>query len=209
MSISFAKANPMDQWESWVLEDHKQYNCPWVLGKSAEKACVWPGNLTLDAGNKGATFTYTIDAYEQSAFIALPGNSANWPMNVLVDGKPAAIVERNTLPYIAVSSGHHKVSGQFSWHKRPGQLTIPQAVAIVSLQLEGQNRVVDRRNGQLIFSSKSDRTQKKANDSLSIEAFRLLSDGVPLTMITHITLSVSGKAREVSLGECCWRALRC
>jgi len=201
MSFSFAKANPMDKWEPWVLEDHKQYHCPWVLGKSEEKTCIWPGKLRLNAGNQGATFTYTVDVYEQNAFVALPGNSAYWPKNVLVDGKPAALVERNELPYIAVSSGQHKVSGQFSWHKRPGQLAIPQTVAIVSLQIEGKNRIVDRRDGQLIFSSQSERTTKKTSDSLSIETFRLLNDGVPLTMITHISLSVSGKAREVNFGR--------
>ncbi|HEB27626.1 MAG TPA: hypothetical protein ENI05_07590 [Porticoccus sp.] len=67
--------------------------------------------------------------------------------------------------------------------------------------VDGKNRVVDRRNGQLIFSSKSDNTQKKANDSLDLEVFRLLVDEVPVKMGTHITLSVSGKAREVSFGS--------
>ena len=201
ISTSFAAANSMEKWESWVLEDHLQHKCPWLMGKSEGKACVWPGKLALKAGDKGATFTYTLDAYEKTVFIALPGNSTYWPADVLVDGKPAAIVERNTLPYIAVSAGHHKVSGNFSWRKRPGQLSIPKNVAIVSLQIEGKSRVVDRRNGQLIFSSKSDNTQKKASDSLSIEVFRLLNDGVPVTLRTHITLSVSGKAREVSFGR--------
>ena len=200
-STSFTSANPMEKWASWVLEDHLQNSCPWLMGKSEKKACVWPGKLALKAEDKGATFTYAVDAYEKSAFIALPGNSAYWPTNVFVDGKPAAIVERKTLPYIVVSSGHHKVSGKFSWRTRPGQLAIPQDVAIVTLQIEGERRVVDRRNGQLIFSSNSDDTRKKTNDSLSLEVFRLLSDGVPVTLRTHITLSVSGKAREVSFGR--------
>ena len=206
MKAGFVFSNPMAQWQSWVLEDHPRQGCPWVMAKGGNKACIWPGMLALRADNNGATFTYTVDVYEKNVFIALPGSADHWPTGVIVNGKLAPIVERNKLPHIALSSDQHtlgayKVSGHFSWDKRPGQLTIPRSVAIVTLLVDGKSRVVDRRNGQLIFSSKSDTRQKKANDSLSLEVFRLLEDGVPVTMTTHITLSVSGKAREVSFGS--------
>ena len=201
IGTSFTFSGPMDKWESWVLEDHQQHDCPWLMAKGKDKACIWPGALALQAGAKGGTFTYTVDVYEKRAFISVPGNADHWPTHVVVNGKPAPIVERNKRPHIALSSGHHKIHGNFSWAKRPAQLAIPRNVAIVSLQLDGKSRAVDRRNGQLIFSSQSDVTQKKANDSLSLEVFRLLSDGVPVTMSTHITLSVSGKPREVTFGR--------
>ncbi|MFT5084162.1 MAG: hypothetical protein ACI9Y1_002214 [Lentisphaeria bacterium] len=201
ISTGLSFSNPMEKWESWVLEDHPQYACPWVMAKDNNKACIWPGKLELNAGDEGATFTYTVDVYQKNAFIALPGNVDYWPTALIVNGKPAPIVERNKLPHISISSGHHKVSGKFKWDKRPGQLAIPQNVAIVSLLIEGKSRVVDRRNGLLIFSSKSDVTLKKADDSLTLEVFRLLNDGVPITMITDVGLSVSGKAREVTFGS--------
>lgn len=206
MSADLVFSSPMKQWESWVLDNHPQYACPWIMAKDNNKACIWPGMLTLNANDKGGVFNYTVDVYEKSAFIALPGNMDHWPINVTVNGKPAPIVERNALPHISISSdqytsAHYKISGQFQWNKRPGQLSIPQNIAVVSLAVDGKSRVVDRRNNQLIFSSKSNTAQKKADDSLTIEVFRLLSDGVPMTLLTHITLSVSGKAREVTFGR--------
>lgn len=201
ISSGFAQSDPMEKWTPWVLADHPQYDCPWIMAGGNNKACIWPEALALKASDNGGLFTYTVDVYEKTAFIALPGNLDYWPTNILINGKPAPVVERNNLPYIVVSSGHYTVSGKFIWNKLPGQLTIPQEVAIVSLQVDGKSRSVDLRNDKLIFSSQSAATQKKADDSLSIEVFRLLADGVPLTMVTHITLSVSGKAREVSFGR--------
>ena len=201
MSAGVVRSGPMDKWESWILADHQQHDCPWVMAKGENRVCIWPSKLVLKASDKGGAFTYTVDVYEKNAFITLPGNVDHWPTNVVVNGIAAPVVERNRLPHIAITAGHYEVSGNFSWHKRPGQLTIPRHVGIVSLRVDGKTRVVDRRNTQLIFSSKSDGSQKKANDSLSVEVFRLLDDGVPVRMSTHITLSVSGKAREIVFGS--------
>ncbi|MEH6911808.1 MAG: hypothetical protein V7459_14595 [Oceanicoccus sp.] len=200
VSALSAFSDPMKEWEPWVLEEHRQHNCPWEIAKDNSRACIWPGILVLKASDSVGEFAYTVDVYEKNAFITLPGNADHWPTNVIVNGEPAPIVERNKLPHIVVSAGNYTVSGRFSWNKRPGQLTIPRDVAIVSLLIDGKKRIVDRRNGQLIFSRKSANTQKKTTDSLSIEVFRLLTDGVPVTMETNITLSVSGKAREVTFG---------
>lgn len=201
ISSSLALSNPMDQWASWVLEDHRQHECPWVMAKGNNKACIWPGKLTLRAGSQGGAFTYTVDVYEKNAFVALPGNADHWPTRVMVNGKSAPIIERNKTPHVSLTAGQYTIRGEFQWNKRPGKLAIPQTVAIVALQLDGKNRIVDRRNGQLIFSSQSENTQKKSTDSLNIEVFRLLHDGVPVMMATDMTLSVSGKAREVTFGS--------
>ncbi len=40
-------ANPLSAWESWVLEDHPEYGCPWTPTAREGKACIWPGNLAL------------------------------------------------------------------------------------------------------------------------------------------------------------------
>lgn len=194
-------ANSMDKWESWILESHPQQNCPWLMGKDRAKSCIWPGKLSISANDKGGSFSQSLDIYEKNALVVLPGSADHWPTSVAVDGKPAAIVERNKRPHVALTSGSHKVTGSFSWRKRPRQLAVPGAVAIIALKVDGKDRVVDRRNGQLIFSRKSEVAQVKSNESLSIEVFRLLSDGVPVTMVTHLALSVSGKPREVTFGS--------
>ena len=201
VSANFVFSDPMEKWESWILEDYQQHDCPWIMTKGNGKACIWPGKLALIANNQGAVFTYFIDVYEKSALVALPGTTEHWPTDVMINGKTAPVIERSMRPYIRVSSGRHKISGNFSWRKLPNILTLPSDVAIVSLQIDGKDRIIDRRNEQLIFSSKSNDRQKKADDSLSLEVFRLLTDGVPVTMRTHITLSVSGKAREVTVGS--------
>jgi hypothetical protein len=190
-----------EQWEAWILEDYPKYDCPWLMTTEKNKACIWPGKLTLVTNTTGGVFTYTVDVYERQAFIPLPGNVDHWPTLVVVNDKPGTVVERGGVPYLSVIRGSHIVTGSFKWSKRPGQLTIPNSLAIVSLEVDGKDQFVDRRNGQLIFSSKSDIAQKKANDSLAIEVYRLLQDGVPVTMTTQVVLSVSGKAREVTFGS--------
>ncbi|MFK8050955.1 MAG: hypothetical protein AB8B81_21185 [Halioglobus sp.] len=201
LASHWAFSAPMDQWESWILESHPQQNCPWLMGKNNAKSCIWPGKLSVSANDRGGSFSQTLDIYEKRALVALPGSSDHWPTSVAVDGKPAEIIERNNRPYVALTAGNHTVTGDFSWSKRPRQLAVPGDIAIIALKVNGKDRAVDRRNGQLIFSRKSEVAQVKSNESLGIEVFRLVSDGVPVTMVTHLALSVSGKPREVTFGS--------
>jgi hypothetical protein len=205
LSASLSYSNPLSQWQSWILDNHQQHACPWQIdqsnSKGTNKACIWPGKLDLSADARSGAFLYSVDVFEQQAFVALPGDINHWPSSISVNGKAAAVIERNQLPHIALSAGRYTISGVFKWRSRPAQLTIPEDVAIMSLLLDGKSREVDRRNGRLILSSQSAAPQTKTHDSLSIEVFRLLKDGVPVTLETQITLSVSGKPREVSFGS--------
>lgn len=199
MSISSSFAEPLRQWESWVLKKHPQHTCPWTAGNL--KSCVWPGELTLGINDSGGSFNYTADAYEQQSFLPLPGNIDHWPSNVVVNGNAARLIERGGIPYVAVTEGHHTITGHFQWTRRPGQLAVPHSIAIVSLFINSKEQLVDRRKGQLIFSNNNDPLAKKTSDNLKIDVFRLVQDGVPVKATTHIRLSVSGKAREVSFGR--------
>ncbi len=194
-------ADPMDKWTDWVLKDYPQINCPWQINPNQKRACVWPGKLSLAMSKDGGRFTYQVDVYEQQTFVALPGDAKYWPVDLVINGSTAKLLDRNGIPHISVSQGKHIINGRFRWSKQPSQLAVPDSIAIVELQVDGRNQAIDRRGGQLIFSNKSTEQQKKTNDSLSIDVYRLLSDGIPLTMTTRVQLSVSGKAREISFGS--------
>ena len=198
-SVTFA--SPMQAWESWVLQDYPQHDCPWMLANDQSKACVWPGKIVLAINDTGGHFTYTVKTYKKQSFVPLPGSAKHWPTEVSVNEEPARLINRGGVPHLVLNKGSHTVAGHFRWHKRPRQLVMPNSLAMVSLTIDGKAQVVDRRNGQLIFSNKSRDLSKKTNDSLSIEVFRLLQDGVPIKVNTHIRLSVSGKAREVTFGR--------
>ena len=194
-------ASPLDEWRPWLSEKHPNIDCPWLMTGRNNRACVWPGQLDLQVNRQGASFFYRVDIFQKHAFIRLPGNAEHWPKAVSVNDKPAAVIERKGLPYLSLAAGKHIIEGKFNWQKLPGQLATPKDVAIVSLSVEGKAKPLHQRNGYVIFAGTKAPVQKKTSDSLTIEVYRLLSDGVPLTLETLITLSVSGKPREVSFGR--------
>lgn len=201
VGVANSQALGVSSWESWILKDHPTHHCPWELVNDNRQACVWPGVLAFDITDTEGTFSYTVDIYSPKAIISLPGNATHWPAELTVNGAAARIVEQKGSPAISLTQGTHRISGRFIWQQRPRQLTIPENTAIISLAINGKTHNADRRGKQLIFSNNERNNTEKTNDSLQIDVFRLMTDGVPVTVNTHIRLSVSGKAREITLGR--------
>lgn len=193
--------NPLESWESWILKDYPKYECPWVLTNDNSKTCIWPGKLVLGINDSGGTFTYYVEVYEKKSFVPLPGSSDHWPDDLTINEKPVSLIDRAGIPYVVLNQGSHRVTGRFNWKASPRRLRVPKSIAIVSLSINGKNHLVDRRNEQLIFTNNIDERAKKNSDSLTIEVFRLVQDGVPVRVSTQLRLSVSGKAREVTFGQ--------
>ncbi|MGS2718857.1 hypothetical protein ACVBE9_11830 [Eionea flava] len=199
--LANSQALGASSWESWILQEHPTHHCPWELSNDNRKTCVWPGVLAFDITDTEGTFSYTVDVYSPQAISSLPGNAVHWPAELMVNGKAARIVEQKGSPAISLTQGTHNISGRFIWKQRPRQLTIPENTAIISLAINGKTQHADRRGNQLIFSKNERSSTEKTNDSLHVDVFRLMTDGVPVTVNTHIRLSVSGKAREVTIGR--------
>lgn len=203
-------ASPTDlaQWQNWVLEKHRNIDCPWLMNEGSAHSCVWPGQLTMELKPSGLEFTLVVDVYSKEALIQLPGEDRYWPSQVTLNNEAAPVVRKNGRPYLSLASGHHEIQGHFSWRRKPGHLIVPTDIALISLSEAGHSLPVNRRGGQVIFTSQGIQKEGVERDSLKVEVYRHLVDDVPMRLDTQLKLSVSGKAREVELGQLAWQGTR-
>src|SRR5690348_2539630 len=112
----------LEDWRAWALKGREFLRCPFIatLEPSAELAhrCVWPERLQLEADAHGGRFAQRWEVFSES-WVALPGDASRWPQDVMVDGRPAAVVARGSTPYVRLNTGTHALSGRWSWDVRP------------------------------------------------------------------------------------------
>ncbi|MBA6411606.1 hypothetical protein H2508_00540 [Parahaliea sp. F7430] len=205
-----ATASPteLEQWQDWVLERHQEHTCPWVLDNNPARVCIWPAHLALELRSQGLDFSYRVEVFQDQALVPLPGSTEAWPLRVTANAKPAAVLDRGGAPHVLLDAGVHELQGQFQWQRRPSSLAVPESIALVSMTENGRATSLERRSGQIVLGSDSTRSDPvKQSNSLSIEVFRKLSDGVPMTMETRLILTVSGEPREVQVGQLVWPSM--
>lgn len=183
-------------WVAWVLDEVPDHACPIRDGAAI---CLWPGRLRLDLTEKGGAFQQ--EAYADRAFeLALPGDAQRWPQAVLLDGRPMPVVERSGAPTVRLSPGAHRLEGRFAWRQLPDSLPVPSRTAIVDLTVDGRPVPLPaREQGGLLWLRREGGRASAAGESLRLQVFRKVSDGIPLLVETRLELEVSGKAREVEL----------
>lgn len=191
-------------WAAWVLHDEPQATCPF-FHVTGTKGCDWPGRLTLALDEKGGHFTQAFRVYSE-AWLALPGDLKHWPQAVQVDGRPAVVAPRNEgtpageRPTVKLSPGEHAVSGDFAWDSLPEALQIPSATGLLALTVKGTAIAQPNRDAEgRVYLQKERATAESERIELTVH--RLVSDEIPLTLTTRVTLNVSGKSREVVLGR--------
>jgi len=186
-------------WVPWVLWEQKDRQC--VPGPAQEPGCVWPGSLELDIGEKSGRFLLYVHA-DALAKVVLPGGAGVWPEDVKVDGQDAVVLADSTEPSTWVAHGNHQITGTFSWSDMPETLAVGTHTGVVALTVQGKRILSPRReaDGRLWLGA-SATTQGTQSDSLSIEVFRRIDDGVPLRITTRLLLHASGRAREMALGN--------
>ncbi|HAN69762.1 MAG TPA: hypothetical protein DD808_09800, partial [Halieaceae bacterium] len=201
-----AAADPaaLRSWDDWVLEKHPDHTCPWVVAKNSERVCIWPGQLALDLRADGMSFNYQVEVFRDDALVPLPGGAGNWPLRVTVNGSRAAVLDRAGTPHALLSRGKHEIGGQFRWQRRPASLPLPESIALLKVTEAGQPANTERRGAQLILGRDSAVAPVKQSNSLQVEVFRKLADGVPMTLETRVVMTVSGEPREVQLGQLAW-----
>lgn len=183
----------LEPWREWVMHGHERLRCPVPDAEVDQPRCRWPGELVLEVDARGLRFSqaWTLQARER---VPLPGDAQLRPIEVEVGGRPVAVALQGERPWLELDAGTHRVSGRIAWRERPSTLALPDEIALLALRLEG--RVIERpeRNeaGDLLLGSEG------ANDAdtLDAELYRLLADGSPQWLATHVRLSVSGKPRE-------------
>jgi len=208
-----------EEWGAWVKDRHDDISCPWGANKqSASKrgasqtptrVCVWPGNLSLSLEKNGLSFIQQVEVFSKQARVLLPGNEQHWPTKITLNQsplsqKPATVIEVSKLPYIQLNKGKYVIKGRFNWKTRPASLTIPANIAFVNLSEQGKKLQINRHGNRLIFVQRKDNSQEQKRDSLSVKVYRQLVDGIPLSLETRLELSVSGKPREIKIGQVVW-----
>lgn len=186
-------------WEGWVLHGHENHRCPWLApGRAAddERICAWPATLELQVDGRGGRFSQRWQI-EAEAWLPLPGGMEQWPQEVTLDGKPAAVVAHNRLPALRVPAGMHTVAGSFAWARRPELLPLPPDVGLVALTIDGARIAIPQRNDTGIVLGAQ--PVARQDNRLDVRVFRLLSDELPGILTTQIHLAVAGEARELRL----------
>lgn len=193
---------PLQSWVGWVLEDVPNLYCP---STPEGRECVWPGELSVSTTSTGASFEYRV-FLDTQAEIQLPGNRDYWPQDLSVnrgnETLEVALIERDEAPFLRLPAGEYQVRGRFFWDQAPEVLAIPSSVGRVTLSLSGREIAHPRMSTDSLWLGDK-ASEKEVGESESVKAtiYRKISDDVPLRVITRLQLNVSGKAREVELGN--------
>ena len=190
-------------WIGWVLHGpaEEQLACPQLNGREDDRVCAWPARLSLAVTDKGGTFSQEWEVFH-AGLAKLPGSDEHWPLDVRVDGKPAAVVSSDDNPALELAPGHHQVTGRFVWDESPpDSVAVPAETGLLALTVNGKRVDFPGRDedGQVFFGRNVEEVAEA--DSIDISVHRKLIDDVPLRLITRLQLAVSGKNREVVLGR--------
>jgi hypothetical protein len=186
---------PLRPWVGWVLHDVPDHACPPQYNSAGSKHCVWAGRLELQLGNAGGTFSQTVKAYRKTWY-ALPGEAGMWPQNVTLDGAAAAVVPRENEPGLWLPPGEHRLSGAFVWKEMPEKMPLGDSV-LIGLSIRGQavaGPLVDE-SGLLWLARRAPKAEAGGAERLRV--FRLVSDGVPVTLTTRLQFDASSSKEAV------------
>jgi hypothetical protein len=182
-------------WSAWVREEIPDRVCTAVRGAAV---CVWPGRLDLRLTGEGGSFS--LDAYADRALdLRLPGDGQRWPQDVRLDGHAAAVIEREAGPALRLPAGTHRIDGRFVWTHLPDSLPVPPRLGLVDLSVAGRSIPLPRRDEAGLVWLRTEGESAGTAESLRLQAFRKVTDGIPIWVETRLSLEVSGKAREVEL----------
>lgn len=190
----------LQQWIPWVLYEQEEVLCTLRAESTTSRYCSWPSSLELSVDDSGGKFSQRW-LVETRTLVPLPGNSPLWPKKVTVDGKEILLSKIKGRPAVWLDSGAHSIRGEFSWATLPENIYIPPATGLVQLSVMGkevQDMQLDTK-GKLWFKSQ-EKVPKKSKESLGVQVFRKIEDGVPLRQELVILLTVSGTPRQITLG---------
>lgn len=201
-SAAVSPPEELNKWKAWLLEEHPDIDCPGLGSEASQKSCAWPGTLNIRITRTGADFSQTWTVYGET-WLDLPGDAQRWPQGVELNDKAAAVLEHDNRPALFLKPGRYRITGAFRWQERPQYLQIPQETALMKVSVDGKE--LDRPNidqsGRLWFKRPGVEEAAKKGDSVKVEVFRSIHDGVPITMDTVLRLAVAGKPRELLMGR--------
>lgn len=188
----------LEPWREWVAHEVPEANCPMLPG-TTERLCFWPGTFRFEVGADSARFSGTVQTWGETD-VPLPGSPRAWPQEVAVDGRPVAVVAAGDEPRIRLIRGRYEISGRILFERRPEELPLPTAYALLALTLDGREVEQVRRTPGGVWLGRPEESGTPKADSLELEVYRLLADGIPPRLVTQLKVNVAGRAREQRLG---------
>lgn len=191
-------------WISWVLQEQPERDCPFLYNSFEQKRCSWSTQLSLELSANKGVFTGSWQVYKEDDWVYLVGDTKYWPLSVTANGKTAWVMDKDGRPAIKLATGVYDIKGEFLWDAIPDNLTLPDDVGLISLQMNGQTiNTPTIKDGQLWLKD-SDRGQIKpenVQNRIDVQVFRKVIDEVPLQVMTHLDLEVSGEQREEKIAN--------
>ncbi|PIE67372.1 MAG: hypothetical protein CSA23_04625 [Deltaproteobacteria bacterium] len=190
----------LQPWENWVLHGKQERTCPSHFDDGTRSHCWWPSRLIVNASDTGGLFEQQVMVYAPS-WVTLPGGRHDWPETVSGPSGMLSVVDRNGRPSVWLMPGEHRIDGAFVWDDLPDVLPIPPEVGLVSLRINnGEIATIDPgKNGQLRLHGSGGRDTQQ--DRVSVHLFRCIEDDIPMRVVTHALLQVSGRPREIRLAS--------
>ncbi len=186
-------------WQDWATWGDRHRDCPTPYNTADEHICFWPSQLAVTAAPRQGGWTLAVSVFADT-WVPLPGSDTLWPLNVLVDGEPATVVEREGRPAVRLSAGRHQLSGDFRWARMPQTIAIPKQIGLLTLNLDGQSVAIPDWDEQGRLWLRRVRQEPAEENQIKVQVYRIIEDGIPIWLKTELQLAVSGKSREEDLG---------
>jgi hypothetical protein len=183
---------PLHSWQAWVLWDHRDQASPTPYNSHAERINFWASKLSMETTKSGSDWQVELNVYSES-WVPLPGDENVWPESVTVNDQPIAVLERDGRPAIQLAPRPGLIKGKFLWQETPEKLSIPKSIGILALTMDGES--VERPNwdDEGFVWLKRIQANEDAKDQLTVQAHRVLEDGLPMWLRTYIETRVTGR----------------
>lgn len=186
-------------WEAWATWDDADRNAPPAYNNANDRIRFWPSQLSLNTGPQTADWKITVTVFAET-WVPLPGSSDVWPQQVTGNGVPIAVVERDGQPAVHLSPGRHELSGTFAWARMPQRIAIPDEIGLMKLVVDEVPIELPNRDPDGNVWLRRQRTEAAEANSITVQVYRVIEDGIPTWLHSEIELTVSGKSREEELG---------
>jgi hypothetical protein len=192
---------PLRAWKAWALWNEESNSSATPYNDPNKHILFWPSQLSLSADATGGQFSISVFTHCET-WVPLPGGGNVWPLEVMSNGKPAAVLEHDGKPALRLPQGSFKIAGVFRWNEVPQAISVPREIGILALTVDGRAVEFPVWNDDgLLWLRRDASSEETAKDFLGVKVFAAIEDGIPMWLRTQVELVVSGKSREEDIGS--------
>ena len=189
-------------WIPWVMEGQESRHCPHPWNQSTPHHCLWPSSLKLSVDHQQGHFEQHWQVLADG-WVPLVGDKHVWPSEIKVNDYRWPVSRKQHQPAVFLTAGSYRIQGKLSWSGLPNRLSIPEGTALVKLTRHGKPVAANVQKGTLWLQPPAVEKSLPPTPAghVTLQLFRKISDTRPLQIHTAVDLSVSGKARQQTLGN--------